>query len=405
MQFSINPSNLMRALSQALEHSTNGLSRHHWRTAMIADKIGDYIQMENWSRQRMVYAALLHDLGAASNWTERFVNAASIYSHAEAGYELLNESKQLKMLAQAVRHHHDNWSGDNPSGLAGKDIPLPSRVIHLADRVELLLRDDSYIVDQREGILSALLPYAGRHFDPDLIKALQDISRQESFWLDLANPHYYENFFRAINTYWRMQLNVDDVIDIAEIFATIIDRTSKFTGMHSRRVSQTAEYLARIKGYSPDEVKMMRIAGLFHDLGKLALPNNLLEKPGKLTPQEFSLIKQHTYYTYRILEQIDGFQTIAEWAAYHHETLDGTGYPFRIPGNELRLGSRMLAVADVFTALTEDRPYRQQLTYPEVHKIMNTMVANKKIDRMLVGELFENYNDLMDHFERLPNIS
>lgn len=405
MQFSINPSNLIKALSQALEHSTHGLSRHHWRTAMISDKIADYIKMENWSRQRMVYAALLHDLGAASNWTERFVNAISIYSHAEAGYELLNESKQLKMLAQAVRHHHDNWEGANPSGLSGKDIPLSSRIIHLADRVELLLRDDSYIVDQREGVLSALLPYSGRQFDPELIKALQEISRQESFWLDLANPHYYENFFRAINTYWRMQLSIDDVIDIAEIFATIIDRTSKFTGMHSRRVSQTAEYLALIKGFSPDEVKMMRIAGLFHDLGKLALPNHLLEKPGKLTAKEFSLIKQHTYYTYRILEQIDGFQTIAEWAAYHHETLDGTGYPFRIPGHELTLGSRMLAVADVFTALTEDRPYRQPLGYAEVHKIMNTMVSNKKIDRMLVGELFENYNDLMDQFERLPNIS
>lgn len=80
------------------------------------------------------------------------------------------------------------------------------------------------------------------------------------------------------------------------------------------------------------------------------------------------MIKQHTYYTYRILKQIDGFSTIAEWAAYHHETLDGTGYPFRIKEHELSLGSRIVAVADVFAALTENRPYRATLELSAVEK-------------------------------------
>ncbi|MCX7779883.1 MAG: HD domain-containing protein, partial [Negativicutes bacterium] len=214
--------------------------------------------------------------------------------------------------------------------------------------------------------------------------------------------HYYEHFFREINTYWRMQFSIDDVSSIAEIFATIVDRTSRFTASHSWGVAAVAAFLAKTKGYCPEEVKMMRIAGLFHDLGKLAIPNHLLEKPGKLTGREFAIIKQHAYYSYRILEQIDGFTTIAEWAAYHHETLDGSGYPFRIGHDKLRLGSRILATADVFTALTEDRPYRPPITFRETQKIMNTMVSNRKLDGNIVGELFANYDELYNEIRGLP---
>jgi HD-GYP domain-containing protein (c-di-GMP phosphodiesterase class II) len=149
-------------------------------------------------------------------------------------------------------------------------------------------------------------------------------------------------------------------------------------------------FLAKAKGYSLEEVKLMKIAGLFHDLGKLSIPNDVLEKSGKLTEREFSIIKQHPYYTYRILEQIDGFSTVAEWAAFHHETLDGSGYPFRVPGDSLRLGSRMVSVADVFVALSENRPYRGPLTVQDIEKIMRGMVDNRKIDGCVVADLFSD---------------
>jgi len=126
------------------------------------------------------------------------------------------------------------------------------------------------------------------------------------------------------------------------------------------------------------------------------VPNEILEKTGQLTSQEFSLIKQHTYYTYRILEQIDGFGTIAEWAAYHHETLDGSGYPFRIKESQLKNGSRIVAVADVFAALTENRPYRQILLPSKVKSIMCSMVDNKKIDGNLVQDLFTHFDCVYD---------
>lgn len=399
MLFNIHPMNLIKALSQALELSTGGLGRHHWRTAMISKRIAEYIGIEKQQRNLLVYAGLLHDLGSVSNWEEkhRIRNVdlvhPNIYEHAETGYLLLKDSKQLGPLAPIIRHHHDHWDGSSPYQLAGEAIPLFSRIINLADKVEAHLPEDN-ILEHYPAILTLIRKQSGSVFDPELVKALHDFGRQESFWLDLTNPHYYQDFFQNIDDYGRLPFQIDDIIDVAEIFATIIDRTSRFTGAHSRSVATVAAYLAQARGYSQAEVKLMRVAGLFHDIGKLAIPNTILEKPGKLTEREFAIIKQHPYYTYRILEKIDGFQTIAEWAALHHETLDGAGYPFRVADNSLQLGSRIVAVADVFTALSENRPYRQTLDLKEIEKIMRGMVGNRKLDGAVVSDLFLNSTEL-----------
>lgn len=410
MLFTIYPSNLVSALSTALELSTDGIAKHHWRTALIAGRIAQHIGLEKSQQQIVVYAALLHDIGAASNWSEKrkiqeFNGVQNIYRHAEDGYELLKDSPQLGMLAETIRHHHDNWEGSNPSGLAGKSIPITSRIINLADRLEVLLKDNVYIFEQRPDILFAIRELSGQMFDPDLVKALHEFARQESFWLDLINSCYYQDFFRQIDSYGRMVFDMDDVMSIAEIFATIIDRTSSFTGMHSRAVAQVSALLAKVRGYSPEEVKLIKIAGLFHDLGKLAVPNELLENPNKLTDKEFSIIKQHPYYTYRILEKIDGFSIIAEWAAFHHETLDGAGYPFRIPGESLRLGSRIVSVADVFVALSENRPYRQPLALAQVQKIMKEMADNRKLDGSVVADLFSDIDTLSNVSRQIVEMS
>ncbi|WP_371364827.1 3'3'-cGAMP-specific phosphodiesterase 1 [Sporomusa rhizae] len=399
MLFNIRPSNLVSALSIALELSTDGISRHHWRTALIANKIAEHIGLEYRDRQILVFASLLHDIGAVSNWYEKkkllTLNVThDVYRHAEAGYFLLKDSPHFGMLAEPIRYHHDAWAGPNPSGLEGKEIPLSSRIINLADRLEVLLKDKVYIFEQCQDILAAIDELSGNYFDPDLVRALHEFSGQESFWLDLTNPHYYQNFFRQFDANGHIVFNIDAIVNIAEIFATIIDRTSSFTGMHSRSVALVSEFLARIKGYSQEEVKLMKIAGLFHDLGKLAIPNDILEKQSGLTDKEFSIIKQHPYYTYRILEQIDGFSLVAEWAAFHHETLDGVGYPFRIQEPSLRLGSRIVGVADVFVALSEHRPYRASLPLAEIEKIMRGMVERRKLDGCIVADLFSNIDNL-----------
>lgn len=400
--FDIHPVNLIKALSMALELAVNGMSIHHWRTALISDRIARQINLNAVEHQQLVYAALLHDIGAASSWTERQKIVApeqfdryGIYRHAEDGYQLLKDSVQLGDLAKPIRYHHDKWAGENCSGLMGEQIPLTSRIIHIADRIEVLIRDHEFIFNQCKHILHSIEAGSGRDFDPFLVEAVKKLAQKESFWLDLVNPNYYEVFFRNLDVYGSIRYSLDDAIRIAEIFATIIDKMSTFTATHSRSVAKIAALLAEVKGFSADEVKNMKIAGLLHDLGKLAVPNEILEKPGNLNKEEVIIIRQHTYYTYRILQEIDGFDMIAKWAAYHHETLDGQGYPFRIGKDSLPLGSRIVAVADIFVALTEDRPYRESLPEERVKKIILDLVAKGKIDKSIVYELFENYQQAL----------
>lgn len=138
------------------------------------------------------------------------------------------------------------------------------------------------------------------------------------------------------------------------------------------------------------EVQLMEVAGNVHDLGKLAVPNAILEKPGKLSEEEFQVMKKHTYFTYTILNTIGGLRQLPEWAAFHHERLDGKGYPFHLSGETLDTGARIVAVADVFTALAEDRPYRKGMDSGKIVDIVRRMVAEDKLDGQVVQVLADN---------------
>lgn len=408
MLYNIHPLKLFRALSLSLELSHDGISRHHWRTAMIASRIAEALPMEDSERQTVLHAALLHDIGAAARWDDAKplsgdYDADDIDQHAEAGYRLLKDSRALGRLALPIRYHHVNWDGSSRIGLRGAAIPLAARILHAADRLEALLSERRHVLMQREELLAALAQEAGKRLDPEVTAVLIEIGDKESFWLDLVNYQYYDRFFRS-RMEGHMHLALEDILDIAEIFATLIDRASQFTARHSRFVSQVAALLAEKTGFCRMEVIAMRIAGLLHDLGKLSIPAHVLEKEGKLAPEEQTIMRQHTYYTYRILSELDDFPLISQWAAYHHETLDGQGYPFRVPGDQLRLGSRIVAVADVFVALTEKRPYRPvDLKKHQVEEIMHAMVARTKLDGSLVKLLFANYREACAGMHEVEN--
>ena len=349
--------------------------------------------------QVLLGAALMHDIGAASNSDERsrLANPAlssdmgkDIFRHAESGYELLRSADHFSKMAEGVRHHHDNWNGGNPSGLSGASIPLAGRIIHLADRIEVNTAKTGSILLGADRVRKLIMDGSGKEFDPDLVSIFAARSRKESFWLDLAAPDLASGF----NDRMRLgsaPLSMDDMLQIAEIFATIIDRMSRFTATHSRSVSGVAVFLAKACDFSQSEIQLMRIAGLLHDLGKLSVPNSILEKPGSLTRDEQLVVRQHTFYTYRVLERLENLQNVAEWAAFHHETLDGQGYQFREGKGTLSLGSRIMATADIFVALAENRPYRKKLPRDTIKRIMTDMADNQKISKPLVETLMYSF--------------
>jgi HD-GYP domain-containing protein (c-di-GMP phosphodiesterase class II) len=159
-------------------------------------------------------------------------------------------------------------------------------------------------------------------------------------------------------------------------------------------VAASAAALAGYCGFSEQQCRMMNIAGYLHDLGKLAVPAEILESPSKLEEDDFRIIKRHSFYTYRILETISDLDVINKWASFHHERLEGEGYPFHYGDKELPLGSRIMSVADVFTAITEDRPYRKGMGKEEALQVLRQMVETSRLDSGIVSTLAQHYQEI-----------
>jgi HD-GYP domain-containing protein (c-di-GMP phosphodiesterase class II) len=387
---------LLLALTLALDLSHGGIEHHHHRVAVIAARLAEAAGLGRDARDEVFLAGLVHDIGVRT-WREKArlaeLEVREPFTHAEEGYELLAATPPLAGLASAVRHHHDRWDGANPSGLAGAGIPLAGQLLHLADRVEVLLKDGTCILEQVPGLLDRLRRLAGTHFDPHLVDLLAAVGGRESFWLDLE-PRFLGRALAGEAPRAGVALDAAALRSVAELFARLVDRRSPFTHRHSRGVAAVARSLGAYFGLPPERQERLYLAGLLHDLGKLGVGEEILDKPGPLDEREVCFIRRHTYLTYRILEMVDGFGEIKEWAAFHHERLDGRGYPFHLDGARLSLESRIMGVADVFTALVEDRPYRAGLPPDRVRAILGDMVRNGALDPRVVAAALDGGEDL-----------
>lgn len=403
----IHPINFIRSMSMALELTSVGISNHHCRTTIIAKSIAQHIGLSQKDLQTLVYASLLHDIGAASNWNEKHSiahndDAPEIFTHAEAGYNIVKDSSLLFETAIPIRYHHDRYFSDNPSGLKGNEIPLLSRIIHISDRIEVMINNQVHIFMQRDNIISYL--ENSKFFDPNLVNAVKYLAKSEGFWLDLVNYEYQKAFLSEFDFFEKRILTSDDLINIAEIFSKVVDATSPFTLRHSKDVATVSAFLGKKHGFNNEEVKQFHLAGLLHDLGKLSIPNEIINKPSKLSDVEYAIIKQHPYYSYRILQQIEGFEEIANWVGQHHECLNGHGYPYELCCDKISLGARIINVADVFCALTEDRPYRDMLTLEETFKIMDKMTRTLRLDANIYSYIKLYSNEITSLLDNQRNI-
>ncbi len=197
--------------------------------------------------------------------------------------------------------------------------------------------------------------------------------------------------------FFSSNIGLDETIDIAELFAKVVDAKSTFTFQHSLKVAQLSKYLAKQLAYSPKMQKMLYLAGLVHDIGKLCTPDVVLHKPGKLTAEEYTCIKRHATDTRFILQGIITSPLINEWASNHHERLDGSGYPLGKIAQELDRPSRIVALSDVFQALTQSRPYREDITLQQALQIVGEMVDANQLDR----EIFDCLTQHADYCYQL----
>jgi len=398
--------NFLLSLSDAIDIASPQIASHQMKTAFLAWKIAQAARLPEDKIEKLYLAALLHDIGALSLEEKIQLHTGfdeiDLDTHCILGEALFDLSPLLAPAAKIVRYHHKPWQ----AWVESIDPPnvLESQTLYLADILERSIVRDKYILHQIDELKSKAVSLSGSEIHPDVVNVFMEISRQEDFWLDLTSPRLY-SLLLHFGPFRRVEIDQKDIFSIASIFRHIIDFKSRFTATHSTGVAECAVMLSRYFGFTDSEIAQMEIAGYFHDLGKLAVPNSILEKPGKLTKEEFEVIKQHTYFTYTVLSTIGGLGLIAEWAAFHHEKLDGSGYPFHVTEERINIGARIMAVADIFTALAEDRPYRRGMERRQIEDILKSQTANKALDGSIVNILLENFEEIWTNVKSKQMIS
>ncbi len=392
----VNMFDLIFCLTNTGDLISNEIANHHKKVAYLAFRIAQQYGMTNEEQREVFLAGLLHDIGAFST-DERLELAASepenVHNHAFIGAGILENFLPLKRAASIIRYHHVPWENGAGAEFEGGKVPPQSHILHLADRIVVLIDPKRDILGQVKGICDKVRADSGRLYMPELVDAFLGISGHEYVWLDTVYDAII-SIIPSMISFETILLTLEEVVDLTEIFANIIDFRSPFTAKHSLGVAHVAEKLAQLSGFSENECKMMLVAGYLHDLGKLAVSNEILEKADKLDPEEFNQIRSHTFFTYRTLQVVREFSMINTWASMHHERLNGKGYPFHLTAKDIPLGSRIMAVADVFTAITEDRPYRKGMNREQAYRVINNMAANGSLCPYVCAILFEHYEQL-----------
>ena len=383
---------LVLCLARAVDLVSPLVANHHRRTAQIAYGLGMQMKLPDEKIRELVIAAALHDVGGLTR-RERLLTLdfeyQNPYGHAVLGYLLLKTFEPFRRVAEIVRFHHVPWENGQGKMFAGQPVPLHSHLLQLADRVAVLINPDIDILAQVEDILSKIRVQSRERFMPEQVQTLELLAEKESFWLDTIHLSSLDSLSRRL-TWPDLSIDDEEFLGLSNLFRRIIDFRSPFTAFHSAGVAASSEILAHLCGFSKTECRTIHLAGLLHDLGKLAVPAEVLEKPEKLTNDEFTIMRRHTYYTYYLLEPLNIMDVIRVWGSFHHERLDGQGYPFHLDRSELPRGSRIVAVADMFTALTEDRPYRKGMPVQDAMKILQDAVVGERIDKEIFTVLVDN---------------
>jgi len=380
------------------------MENHHQETAYLAYQIGMEMGLHTEDLHLIASAALLHDVGTIV--MPQRENLAAIESHrreiARIGAEMIRDLEPFEMIANIIELCQNGWRENVEfsktracsravHGSIEQCIDV-AECIHLADVISALWDEEGEILNQVPMIREAVEAGRGTEFSDKAVDAFQRVSQREFVWMDFVlNPTFLMFFTGDMH-----DLSLEETVELTQLMSRIIDFRSSFTAMHSAGVAASAKELARLAGMNEEDCMKMEIAGNLHDVGKLRVPNEILEKPGKLTEEEFNKVKEHPYYTRLILMDIEGFEEIADWAGFHHEKLNGKGYPFHFDSDFLSLGSRIMTVADIFSAITEERPYRKPMDREQAMKVMWENVERGEICRDIVQLLEDNYDAVND---------
>jgi HD-GYP domain-containing protein (c-di-GMP phosphodiesterase class II) len=363
--------------------------RHGERVGYIALRLGRNLGLNQKQLVQLLTAGLMHDIGAVGGFHQFHGDTRLAREHCLLGANIVQRFQDGEILSEAIRYHHETPDPKYSAlGADESDVPLLAKIISLADKVDVNLSRSHMKYSERKSLIHWVIAHEGTMFYPEIIPSFIEIANTDAFWLDLMETDLLQVALAYLSDMGNLpkssSLNSKFARELALTFADLIDQKSDFTARHSRSVADIVEQLAWGMRWDKKDISEIRVAGLLHDLGKLSVPKKVLDKPGKLGGDEIEVIRTHTYHTHRLLNGAGFPHNIVRWAAFHHERLDGRGYPFGIKADGLDEGARLMTIADIFTALTEDRPYRNALSSTEALDIIakgsGTQVDSKLVD-------------------------
>ena len=414
---------ILAGLSHALDLTEGHPRGHAERACRIGQSLARVLGLDDAARRDVVHAALLKDAGCSSNalrvyelfggpehgvkravwerdwrrfgeqlryalaWTERggspvqrFRKLASLAAMGPLGARELFQIRCARgaeiarrvgcdaTVADAIHDMDEHWDGGgHPRGLRGEEIPQLARILGLSQVMEIF-----WGLGGPAAAIGVARERRGTWFEPALVRAAEALAEDTSLWEDLFAPHLVG---RILPQMPEQQVAIDDArLDlVSEAFALIIDGKSPYTFDHSRRVAAYAVSIGQRLGMDDDALRRIRRAGLVHDLGKLTVPNSILDHPGTLDDDMWKVVRQHPAHTFDVLARVPILEELALDAASHHERVDGRGYHRGLPGEALTPTARILAVADVMDALAADRPYRAGM---EPDRVLGVLTAD-----------------------------
>lgn len=413
-------SELISALSYALDMTEGQPAGHCVRCCWIGMHIGQQMQLDNETLWQLYYTLLLKDLGCSSNaaricelyltddlsfkrgfktvgdslpqvlqfvlqhtglqsgLAERFRAVLTIFrdgseiaqelfaTRCQRGAEIARLLRFPEPVAAGIYSLDEHYNGQGkPDRLSGEQVPLMSRIALMAQVIDVFHKTGG-----SQAALNEVRRRSGSWFDPALLTVFEQIAQQDAFWQGLAADDIMEQILELEPSSHAVNLDEDYLDDIAAAFGQIVDSKSPYTSGHSARVALYTDLIGEQLGFDHDRRRWLKRAALLHDVGKLGVSNSVLDKPGKLDAAEWQAVQMHAAYTEAILARISAFSELAQVAGAHHEKLDGSGYPKRLAAEQICLETRVITTADIFDAITAKRPYRDATPVPETLNIM-----------------------------------
>ena len=287
----------------------------------------------------------------------------------ERGADIVGRLRMGEAVAEAVRHLDEHWDGSGyPHGVRGEAIPLLSRICSVAQNLDVFASADG-----PKRALQVIRARRTTWFDPEVVWAAESLANEGRLWTSCLPSTPVEETRAVVldlDPGHAAPVSAEYLDRLCAAFADVVDAKSPFTFRHSVGVTEVASSIASELGLSSVQCDVIRRSALLHDLGKLSVPNSILDKQGQLSASDWLVIGRHPELSGSILRRVPALKGLAALAEEHHERLDGTGYPRRLVARDLSMESRVIALADCYAAMAERRPYRGPMDPRQIFDIL-----------------------------------